>query len=230
MNLIAIAIKRPVFAWILMSALIIFGAICFNRMGISQMPDIDFPVISISVNYEGASPEVVEAELIDPIEQELLVVEGIKEMRSSVSQGSGRVTLDFDIDRDVDVALQEVQTALSSVRYPLGIDPPRVRKRNTEESPIMFLTIGTDRPLREAVKWAEDYLLDQFRFLPDIGELSVRGFSQRNLRIWPNLDKLRQADMTVIDVLEAVDAQHLESSAGQYSDGKKESADIAEGL
>ncbi len=222
MNLIAIAIRRPVFAWILMSALIIFGAISLNRLGISQLPDIDFPVISISVTYEGASPEVVEAELIDPIEQRLLVIEGVEKMSSSVRQGGGNVTLDFNIKRNVDVALQEVQTALSGLRYPQGVEQPVVSKRNTEESPIMFVAVSTDRPLREAIQWVEDYLLDQFRFLPGAGEISIRGFSTRNLRIWPDLTKLKKADMTVADILDALQTQHLEASAGQYSDGKME--------
>lgn len=222
MNLIAISIKRPVFAWVLMAALIIFGAIAFNRLGISQMPDVDFPVINISVSYEGASPEVVEAELIDPIEQNLLSIEGIQEMRSSVSQGSGYVTLTFDINRNVDVALQEVQTALSSIRYPLNVDPPVVRKRNPEESPIMFLGVSTDRPLREALNWTDTYLLDQFRFLPGAGEIDIGGFSSRNLRIWPNPEKLRKADMTIIDLLDALQSQHLEASAGQFNNGKTE--------
>jgi hydrophobe/amphiphile efflux-1 (HAE1) family protein len=222
MNLIAISIRRPVFAWILMSALIIFGAICFNRLGVSQMPDIDFPVINIAVTYEGASPEVVEAELIDPIEQELLSIEGITEMRSSVRQGSGQVTLNFDINRNVDVALQEVQTALSSIRYPLNVDPPRVRKQNPEESPIMFIGVASKKPLRETITWADNYLLDQFRFLPGIGEVSLSSSRGRNLRVWPNQEKLKKADMTIADLLDAVKSQHLEASAGQFSDGKEE--------
>lgn len=222
MNLIRISIQRPVFAWILMSALIIFGAISFNRLGVSQLPDVDFPVLSISVNYEGASPEVVEAELIDKIEQALLSIEGIEEMRSSVRQGSGSVTLNFDIDRNVDVALQEVQTALSQVRLPESVDPPVVRKRNPEESPIMFISVTTEKPLRETLIWADTYLLDQFRFIPGIGEVDIGGFSSRNMRIWPKLDKLRQYELTVIDLLDAIETQHLESAAGQFDNGKRE--------
>lgn len=222
MNLISLSIKRPVFAWVLMSALIIFGAISFNRLGVSQLPDVDFPVLSISVNYEGASPEVVEAEIIDPIEQALLSIEGIEEMRSSVRQGSGSVTLNFDINRNVDIALQEVQTALSQVRMPEDVDPPVVRKRNPEESPIMFVSVTTEKPLRETLIWADNYLLDQFRFIPGIGEVDIGGFSSRNLRIWPNLQKLRAAELTVTDLLDALQSQHLESAAGQFSNGKKE--------
>lgn len=220
--LIAISINRPVFAWILMSALIIFGGIAFTRLGISQMPDVDFPVISVSVTYEGASPEVVEAELIDPMEQNLLSVEGIEEMRSSVQLGRGSITLTFDISKNIDVALQEVQTALSSVRYPLMVDPPVIRKNNPEESPIMFIGVSSDKPLRDTLVWVDTFLLDQFRFLPGIGEVSIGGFSERNLRIWPDLKKLRQYELTVSDLIDALQSQHLESAAGQYSDGKKE--------
>lgn len=222
MNLISLSISRPVFAWILMSALIIFGAISFNKMGIGQLPDIDFPVISISVTYEGASPEVVEAELIDPIEQRLLSIEGILNMKSSVRQGGGSVTLDFDINRNVDVALQEVQTALGAIRLPQNVDPPIIRKRNPEESPIMFIGLATDKPLLDAIKWTDEYLLDQFRFLPGIGEVSISGFSQRNLRVWPDLQKLRDHDLTIADILDSIQTQHLEASAGQISNGKKE--------
>jgi hydrophobe/amphiphile efflux-1 (HAE1) family protein len=223
MNLIAISIKRPVFAWILMSALIIFGAICFNRLGVSQLPDIDFPVLNVSVDYEGASPEVVEAEIIDPIEQALLSVEGIEEMRASIRQGSGNLTLNFSIERNVDIALQEVQTAISQVRLPLEVDPPIIKKRNPEESPIMFLSVSTDKTLRETLNWAELYLLDQFRFIPGIGEVDIGGFSTRNLRIWPDLKKLKELDLTVEDLLDAVETQHLETAAGLLSNQKKES-------
>jgi hydrophobe/amphiphile efflux-1 (HAE1) family protein len=221
-NLIDLSIRRNVFAWILMSAFIIFGAICFSRLGISQLPDVDFPVLTISVNYDGAAPEVVEAELIDPIEERLLVIEGVKEMKSSVMQGSGRVTLEFDIRRNVDVALQEVQSALSQLRLPVGIDPPVIRKSNPEEDPIIFMAIYSDQPIRDMLIWVDTYLLDQFRFLPGVGEVSIGGFSQRNLRIWIDPKKLETHYLTVADVLHAVQSQHLETAAGQYDEGKRE--------
>lgn len=222
MDLIAISIRRPVFAWILMSALIVFGAILANRLGVSQLPDVDFPVLSVSVTYEGAAPEVVEAELIDPIEQQLLSIEGIKQMRASVRQGGGSVSLDFDIDRDIDVALQEVQASLSSLRLPPGVDRPVIRKQNPEESPIMFISIFADKPIREVVTYAEDFVLDQFRFIPEIGEVSIGGFSSRNLRIWPNMIELARRDLTVTDLVDTVNVQHVDTAAGQFSDGKTE--------
>lgn len=222
MNLIDLSIKRPVFAWVLMFALILFGAISLNRMGISQMPDVDFPILNISVTYEGASPEVVEAELIDPLEERLLLIEGIKEMRGSATQGSGRITLEFDIDRNIDVALQEVQSAISQFRMPPGVDPAVIRKKNPEEDPILIFSVYSNDDLRQMLNWTETFLLDQLRFIDGVGEVSLGGMSQRSLRIWFDQDKLRAFHLTISDVVEALRTQHLDSAAGQFVEGKRE--------
>lgn len=222
MNLIKLSIERTVFAWILMSALIIFGAISLNRLGISQMPDVDFPILNITVNYQGAAPEVIEADLIDQMEQRLLSIEGLVEMRSTVRQGEGSIRLDFDIERDVDVALQEVQAALSQLRLPDEVQPPVISKRNPEESPIMFISVYADKPVREVLLFMENFFLDQIRFVPGVGEVSIGGFSERNVRIWPDPQKLKEADLTVLDLADALQAQHMETAAGQYVQGERE--------
>lgn len=206
-----------------MAALIIFGFISLRQLGVSQLPDVDFPVVTVEVNYEGAAPEIVEAELLDQIEERLLSIEGIEEMRSNAQQGSGSVKLTFDINRNVDVVLQEVQTALSQIRFPLGVNPPVVRKQNPEEDPIMFIALTSkEKPLREMIVFADQVLLDQFRFLPNIGEVSIFGFSERNLRVWPHLAKLKAADLTISDILDAIKTQHIEAAAGQFIEGKRE--------
>lgn len=222
MNLIDLSIRRPVFAWVLMFALILFGAISLNRMGISQMPDVDFPVLNISINYDGAAPEVVEADLIDPMEELLLSIEGIKEMRSSASQGQGRITLEFDIERNIDVALQEVQTALSQQRLPQGVDPAVIRKQNPEEDPILIVSVYSEAPLKEILDWNGNFLLDQLRFIPGVGQVDVGGFSERNLRVWFDPKKMEALEITISDVVAALQAQHLESAAGQFVEGKRE--------
>ncbi len=222
MNLIDLSIRRPVFAWVLMFGLIVFGAISLNKMGISSLPDVDFPQLSVSINYEGAAPEVIEAEILDPIEASLLNIEGIKEMRSSAKQGSGVVNLEFDINRNVDVALQEVQSALGEVRLPLGVDPPSIRKKNPEEDPIVIVSFYGDVPLKEMLAWMDNYLLDQLRFLPGIGEVSIGGFSERNLRVWIDPDKLKKYYLTISDVVDAMGSQHIEAAAGQFNYGARE--------
>ena len=99
MTLSDLSIKKPVFAWMLMFGLIVFGAISFNRMGVSEMPDIDFPVISLTARYEGAAPEVMEADVIDPLEDALVSIQGIKNVTSKVKVGVAEVAIEFNLDR-----------------------------------------------------------------------------------------------------------------------------------
>ncbi len=222
MNLIEISLRRPVFAWVLMAALIIFGAISLNKLGVSQMPDVNFPILNVSIVYTGAAPEVVESDIIDITEQKLLAVEGIKEMRSSATQGQANITLEFNMDRNIDVALQEVQTALSQLRLPTGVDPAIVRKSNPEEDPILYLSLSGTRDVKEIIRFTQNTFMDELQFIPGVGEVTTGGFPERNLRVWIDLNKLTKNDLTVNDVIEAVASQHVESAAGQYVDGKRE--------
>ena len=108
-----LSIRRPVFAWMLMSALMFFGFLSSQRMGISRLPDVDFPVVSVRLNWEGAAPEVMETDVVDVVEEAMMSLQGVREISSSVRQGSATVTVELDLDRDIDVAVQEVQTKLS---------------------------------------------------------------------------------------------------------------------
>lgn len=215
MNFSAISIRNPVFAWMLMSALIIFGAISFSRLGVSMLPDVDQPILDINVTYEGAAPEIMEAEIVDRIEQRVLTVEGIKEVRASVRQGSANIRLEFELSRDLDNALQDVQTALSQIRFPALADRPVIRKSNPEEDPIMFIGVSaTKTPYVELVRLMDTFLLDQFQQVPGVGEVQLGGFGDRNLRIWVDGAKLKRYELTVLDILRAIREQHIEVSAG----------------
>ncbi|MCX6129527.1 MAG: efflux RND transporter permease subunit, partial [Proteobacteria bacterium] len=173
-------------------------------------------------NYEGAAPEVVEADLLAPMEERLLMIEGIKEMRSNASQGIGRISLEFDIKRNIDVALQEVQSALSQFRMPNGADPAVIRKQNPEEDPILIVSIYGPDGIKEIVNWTNNYLLDQLRFIPGVGAIDIGGFSERNLRIWFDPKKLSQYDLSVNDVVAALRTQHFENAVGQFTEASRE--------
>jgi HAE1 family hydrophobic/amphiphilic exporter-1 len=222
MTLSDLSIKRPVFAWMLMSALIIFGAISFSRLGISQMPDVDFPVLEVQVRWDGAAPEIIEAELVDRIEQAVVSVDGVQEVRSSIRQGQGTVTLDFELDRDIDAALQEVQAALSQVHLPLNVEPPVIRKSSTEAEPIIRLGLSGPQPMREMIEYADNFLLDPLQVIPGVGEVSIDGYTDRNLRIWIQNEKLRQYELTILDVQRALEQEHTELAAGYIEDAKRE--------
>jgi hydrophobe/amphiphile efflux-1 (HAE1) family protein len=217
-----ISVRRPVFAWMLMFGLIIFGAISFNRLGVSMMPDVDFPLLEVRVNWEGAAPEIMESELVDKIEQAVIAVEGLKEVRSTIRQGQSTVELEFDLERDIDAALQEVQAALSQVRLPLNVDAPVIRKNSTESDPILWIGVSGRQSLRELIEYVDTVLVDQIQVLPGVGEVSLGGYSERNLRVWVNNEKLRSYDLTILDLQRAIEEEHTELAAGYIENPEQE--------
>ena len=132
MSLPDIAIRRPVFAWMLMAGLILFGLISMSRMGVSQLPDVDFPVVNIAVNYPGAAPEIVETNVVDIIEDAVMTVEGIRNVSSTSRYAAANITVEFELSRNIAEALQEVQTKVAAAqRYlPPDMDPPVISKTN----------------------------------------------------------------------------------------------------
>ena len=116
MSISEISIRRPVFAWMLMFGLIVFGAISFQRMGISQMPDVDFPVVNIGLRLDNAAPEVMEMDVVDIIEDAVMGIEGLVNVSSTSSQGIANVTCQFALNHNIDVALDEVQHRINQVQ------------------------------------------------------------------------------------------------------------------
>ncbi len=224
MRLSDLAIARPALAWVIMFGLIVFGAVSLGRLGVSYMPDVDFPTLSVSVAWEGAAPEVMEAEIVDRLERRVIAVEGLKEMVSTVRQGSANVALEFDIDRNIDSALQEVQTALSRIELPEGVLPPTVRKSNPEDDPILWIGLSSDeRHLRELYVIADQSIIDRLQLLPGVGEAFVGGSIERNLRIWVDNNKLRQYELTALDLEQSLRLDHTEGAAGYLENSERES-------
>ena len=126
MRITEACIQKPVFAWMLMAGTVLFGIVAASRIGISQMPDVDFPTINVSVNWEGAAPEVVENDVLQPLEEALVQVEGVAGLTSTARQGSGSVTVELDLSRDVDLALQDVTAKVQQAARRLPRDEVKV--------------------------------------------------------------------------------------------------------
>ncbi len=227
MNLSEISIKNPVFAWMLMLGLMIFGLISFNGMGVGQMPDVDFPVLTIDVSWEGAAPEVLETDVVDILEDAVMGVQGIREVSSSTRQGHSSVSIEFELERDIDIALQEVQSKVSEVqrRLPKDIDPPVITKANPEDHPILWIGVytKTNRPLKDLMDYVDRQLKDRFKTISGVGEVFLGGYIERNLRVWMDQRKLESYQLTVNDVIEAIQREHVEIPAGQIETEKRES-------
>ena len=224
MTLSDLSIKNPVFAWMLMMGLIVFGWIGFSNMGISQMPDVDSPVINVGVSLEGAAPEVMETQVADLLEGAVMGIQGIKEVSSRSSRGSSRITIEFEIGRDIDVAMQEVQAKIAQVQrdLPKDVDPPTITKTNPEDQAIIRVALTGDRPLKDLMAFTNDFLKDKFTTISGVGDIDMGGFVDPALRIWLNVDELNSKQLTVNDVISTVANQHAETPAGYIDTGKKE--------
>jgi HAE1 family hydrophobic/amphiphilic exporter-1 len=219
LSLAKISIDRPVFAWMLFAAALIFGAIGWGRLGLSQLPDVDFPVVTVNFSLSGASPEVMENNVIDPAEQALIAVEGVKEISSTSGQGTGSIVLEFDLGRDMSAIVQDVNAKLSSIAkiLPSDLDPPTVSKTNPEDQPIIWLALTQPQgaPTKDMMLLVRDRLQDEFQTVPGVAEIQLGGWVDRNLRIWLDSKKMDQLQIAADDVLNTVDREHLEVPAGR---------------
>lgn len=225
MTLSDISIKNPVFAWMLMAALIIFGIISYSQIGVSQLPDVDFPVISVNLTWEGAAPEVMETDVVDIVEDSLMSIEGVREISSSIRQGAAAVTIQFELGRSLDAAVQDVQTKINQAQrqLPKDIDPAIVTKVNPEDHPILWIAItSSDRSLRDLMAYVQDHMKDQFTTIKGVGDIFLGGLMDRNLRVWVDADKLEAYQFTVQDVIDAVKAEHEEVPAGRLETAANE--------
>ncbi|MCB0340321.1 MAG: efflux RND transporter permease subunit, partial [Bdellovibrionales bacterium] len=177
---------------------------------------------NISVTWQGAAPEIIESEIVDAIEAAVISVEGITEMTSNIRQGQATITLEFALERDIDAALQEVQSSILRVRLPPDVDPPVIRKRNPEDQPIIWLGISSSRSLRGLIELVELKIKDQFEILPGVGEVLLGGYTERNLRVWVDNSKLKANELTILDVASAMEQGHREQAAGFIENSQQE--------
>lgn len=238
MTLADISIRNHVFAWILMIALIGFGTLTFTGfgdvmkgLGISQNPDVDFPVVNVSLNYEGASPEIMETDVVDIVEDAVTSAEGVAEVRSTSRQGQANVTVEFDLSRNIDAALQDVQTRVAQAarRMPREIDPPVITKNNPEDQPIIRLAFSGNRPVTWMADYVQNVLRPQFQTVTGVGEVSLSGYRERNVRVWLDAVRLEAQGLTVQDVVRAIQREHMEVPAGRIETPERELNVRAEG-
>ncbi len=223
MTLSDISIRNPVFAWMLMAFLIVFGAFSCNRMGISQLPDVDFPVVEVEITLEGASPEVVETDVVDVVEDAVISVEGVREIHATARHGRASFNIEFDLDTNIDVAVQEVQTRIAQAQrhLPREIDPPTIRKSNSDDNTIMWISLAGQVPEQDLIQYGRYTLRDQIQTVPGVADIILSG-QERNMRIWLRLEEMEARELTVDEVLTALRQQHAEIPAGRIESGTRE--------
>lgn len=224
MTLSDLSIRNRVFAVMVSAALLVFGGIAYRGLGISQFPELDFPVVSINTVREAASPEIMDYDVTDIVEDAVSGVEGIDYIQSQSLQGSAVTTVFFRLDRNIDAAMQDVQNAVASAmhRLPTDIDPPIISKVNFNKFPIIWLGIYGQRPLHEINRFVDDVLKQQIQTIPGCGGVMYGGLRPRNMRIWVDQEKLDAYRLDALDVFRAIQGEHVEKPAGYLKSDRRE--------
>jgi hydrophobe/amphiphile efflux-1 (HAE1) family protein len=224
-NISATSIRNPVFAWMLMIAMMLFGFLAFREMGVSQLPNVDIPVININLTWEGASPAVVESDIVDIVESAVMSVEGVETITSSIRRGGANITVEFGLNRNLDNALNDVTSRVSQAqrRLPDNMDPPTVSKSNPDDQPIMWLAVTTEsmKP-RDLMAFVRDNVKDKFLTINGVADVLLSGYAEPNLRVWVSDKKLRDYQLTITDIVSTISSEHSELPSGKLENDVQE--------
>ncbi len=211
------SVKRPVFAAVLALLLIAFGLVAYERLPLREYPDVDPPIVSVQVTYPGASADVVESRITELVESRIAGVEGIKQITSTSRDGRSDVVIEFNVNRDIDAAANDVRDRISGIldNLPAEADPPEIQKVDSNQDVIMWLNLSSDRlSVPELTDYAERYLVDRFSILDGVARVRVSGAQSYAMRIWLDRQALAARGLVANDVEEALRAENVELPAG----------------
>ncbi len=218
MNISSIFIERPVMTTLVMMSFLIFGIVAYRALPVSELPNVDFPTIRVSASLPGASPETMASSVATPLEKEFSNIAGIDSMTSSSSLGNTQITLQFSLERDIDAAAQDVQTAISSATHHLPQDmpsPPTFRKVNPAEQPILFLALSSKTlPLTTVDEYAENLLAKRISMISGVAEVGVFGSQKYAVRVQLDPRAMASRQLGIDEVADAIDAGNTNLPTG----------------
>ncbi|MEO5733525.1 MAG: efflux RND transporter permease subunit, partial [Rubrivivax sp.] len=212
------SIKRSVAMVVIIIGLMALGLLALSKLRVNQFPDIAPPVLVVNIPYPGASPETSEREIVNRIEKALQGISGVKEVRSTSSEGSARLVLEFSFDKDLVVAADEVRNAIASVRYklPTEMREPVLQRVDPSDQPVIQLALSSNTQSHAALsRLAEDDLAERLRGIPGAAVVSVNGALKRELSVLLRSDKLRQFEVSISDVVNALRSQNATAPVGK---------------
>ncbi|HEX8492987.1 MAG TPA: efflux RND transporter permease subunit [Pyrinomonadaceae bacterium] len=222
-KLAEICVRRPVFATVIVLLLTVIGGFSFFTLGVDRFPKIDIPTVSVQTTNVGAAPQEIETEITDIIEGVVNTVPGIDEMRSSSQQGRSTVTISFNLEKDPDLATQEVRDKVSTIinRLPETADPPVVRKADPDSQPVLVYAISAPRSSIELTDLVQKQIQERIESADGVGEVVVFGGRQREIKVYVEPDRLRAYNLSVTEVSNALRAQNLELPGGRLDEGAR---------
>ncbi|MAE93270.1 MAG: acriflavine resistance protein B [Deltaproteobacteria bacterium] len=226
MSWIDLFIQRPVLTWMLTLSLVVFGVLGLNRLGVDQYPDMDFPMVQVSSSYTGATPEVMEEDVTEILEEQLNTIEGVRRVESRSRQGTSSISVEFVLGTDLDTATQDVRDRVGRARHDLpdDLDEPIVSKRNFSGFPIMWVPLMSDRSQVEASEFVKRVVKPKVETVPGVAGIDIFGRLDRAIRIWLDGQALRARGLAATDVLAALRREHVERPGGLVEGGNIEFA------
>ncbi len=223
--LAALCVKRPIFASVLILVLCVIGIAGYLQLGVDQFPNVDFPYIVVITSEPGASPQDIESEITDKVEESVNTISGIEELRSITTEGVSQVIIQFVLEKDVNVAAQEVRDRINTVirDLPKDIDPPVVQKMDPDANPILYFGLaGHGHTLRETTELADKRVRRALESIDGVGQVQLLGGRKRQINVLLDPIRLRGAGATVVDVQRAIAAQNLTTPGGRVDTGPGE--------
>ncbi len=217
MNISELSIRRPVLSTVLTLIILLFGAIGYTSLGVREYPSVDNPIISVNCSYPGANADVIENQITEPLEQNINGIPGIRSLSSVSSQGSSRITVEFELSVDLETAANDVRDKVSRAqRYlPRDCDPPTVSKADADATPILMVAIQSDkRSLLEISEIADLTVKEQLQTIPDVSSVEIWGEKKYSMRLWLDPIKMSGYGVTPMDVKNAVDRENVELPSG----------------
>ncbi|MCG9767605.1 efflux RND transporter permease subunit [Pseudoalteromonas piscicida] len=212
------AVKRPIFAIVINLLLLTFGLVAFTMLPLREYPDIETPIVSVSTNYTGASAEVVETKITQVLENRISGIEGIKSINSSSRNGSSNITIEFNIDRDIDAAANDVRERVSRAldRLPEQVRPPEVSKSNSDESPIAWFVLNSETmDTLQLSDYAQRFIVDRLAVVDGVSNVRIGGERQYAMKIWLDRKAMAARGVTSSDIEQVLRRENVELPAGE---------------
>ena len=218
------SVKRPVFATMAIMALVVIGVVSYPEIGVDLFPKVDFPIVTVSTHLNGASPEVIDVDVTDRIEGAVNTINGVKSITSSSTSGDSRVTIEFVLDRNIDLAAQDVREKVALIRdkLPVDVEEPRIAKVDPDAAAVLFLNLSGQKTVKELSTYVDEVLKEQLQRINGVGDVLLWGLRLRQIRVWLDADKLRAYGIAATDVMTALKRQNVELPGGRIESLSKE--------
>ena len=219
-----LSVRRPVFGSVIVLSLVVVGAFSYFRLGVDLSPTADFPSVSVTTRQTGAAPEEIEIDITDKIERAVNTISGIDGLRSVSTEGVSQVFIQFKLEKDIDVAQQEVQAKVNQILpdLPRDIDQPVIDKVDPDSAPVLYVAVSANRPIREISEFADKTVRRELEGLSGVGDVRIVGGRPRQINIQLDPSPLRAYNLTAAEVARAVEKQNLQLPGGSIAQGPRE--------